>query len=90
MSELVSIITPSYNSAAYIAEMIESILAQTYTNWKLLITDDCSTDDSVKIIESYAAKDSRIKLFRLASNSGSWYRPQQIHRRSPGTLHRLL
>ena len=71
MSELVSIITPSYNSAAYIAEMIESILAQTYTNWELLITDDCSTDDSVKIIESYAAKDSRIKLFRLASNSGA-------------------
>ena len=64
MSELVSIITPSYNSAAYIAEMIESILAQTYTNWELLITDDCSTDDSVKIIESYATKDSRIKLFR--------------------------
>ena len=61
MSELVSIITPSYNSAAYIAEMIESILAQTYTNWELLITDDCSTDDSVKIIESYATKDSRIK-----------------------------
>lgn len=60
MSELVSIITPSYNSAAYIAEMIESILAQTYTNWELLITDDCSTDDSVKIIESYATKDSRI------------------------------
>ena len=71
MSELVSIITPSYNSAAYIAEMIESILAQTYTNWELLITDDCSTDDSVKIIESYATKDSRIKLFRLASNSGA-------------------
>ena len=68
MSELVSIITPSYNSAAYIAEMIESILAQTYTNWELLITDDCSTDDSVKIIESYATKDSRIKLFRLATN----------------------
>lgn len=71
MEHLVSIITPSYNSAAYIAEMIESILAQTYTNWELLITDDCSTDDSVKIIESYATKDSRIKLFRLASNSGA-------------------
>ena len=81
MSELVSIITPSYNSAAYIAEMIESILAQTYTNWELLITDDCSTDDSVKIIESYATKDSRIKLFRLASNSGAGdnYRRRRRH-----------
>lgn len=62
MSELVSIITPSYNSAAYIAEMIESILAQTYTNWELLITDDCSTDDSVKIIESLRDKRLQNKI----------------------------
>lgn len=71
MSELVSIITPSYNSAEYIGEMIESILAQTYTEWELLITDDCSSDDSAAIVESYAAKDPRIKLFRLANNSGA-------------------
>lgn len=83
MSELVSIITPSYNSAAYIAEMIESILAQTYTNWELLITDDCSTDDSVKIIESYAAKDSRIN-YSGSQVFGSWYRRNKSTR-SPGT-----
>ena len=68
---LVSIITPSYNSSKFIAKTIESILLQTYTNWELLITDDCSTDNSCKIIESYAQKDKRIKFFRLEKNSGA-------------------
>lgn len=68
---LVSIITPSYNSAPFIAETIESILSQTYPYWELLITDDCSTDHSVKIIERYTQMDSRIKLFRLEKNCGA-------------------
>lgn len=68
---LVSIITPSYNTSRFIAETIESILAQTYTNWELLITDDASTDNSVEIIEAYVRKDSRIQLFRLEKNSGA-------------------
>ena len=53
---LVSIITPSYNSTEFISEMIDSILAQTYKNWELLITDDCSTDDSVEVIQRYVKK----------------------------------
>lgn len=69
--ELVSIITPSYNSSAYIEETIHSILLQTYSNWELLITDDCSTDDSVEIIQRYVSRDSRIKLFQLEKNSGA-------------------
>ncbi len=68
---LVSIITPSYNSARFIGETIQSIMAQTYTYWELLITDDCSTDDTCQIVEQYARADSRIKLFRLSSNSGA-------------------
>lgn len=68
---LVSIITPTYNSAMFIAETIESIIAQLYSNWELLITDDCSNDDTCSIIERYAITDSRIKLFRLATNSGA-------------------
>ena len=67
----VSIITPSYNSSSFIAETIESILSQTYLNWELLITDDCSTDRSVEIIERYIQRDSRIKLFRLEKNCGA-------------------
>lgn len=70
-SNLVSIITPSYNCSKYIGETIESIQAQTYKNWELIITDDCSSDNSCEIIEKYASTDSRIKLLRLEKNSGA-------------------
>ena len=69
--DLVSIITPCYNSAKYIGQMIESIQAQTYDNWELLITDDCSTDNSKEVVMTYADKDSRIKYFQLKQNSGA-------------------
>lgn len=68
---LVSIITPAYNAEAYIAETIESVLAQTYTNWEMLIVNDCSKDNTVEIVQSYAAKDKRIKLINLKQNSGA-------------------
>lgn len=67
---LVSIITPLYDSGKYIAQTIESVQAQTYTNWEMLITDDCSTDDGPAIVERYAASDSRIRLFRSDRNGG--------------------
>lgn len=67
---LVSIITPSYNSSRFISQTIESILSQTYTNWELLITDDCSTDNTREIVKSYQRKDPRIKFFQLKENSG--------------------
>ena len=68
---LVSIITPCYNSAEYIGAMIESVMNQTYTHWELLITDDCSTDDSVQIVRSCVERDPRVRLFQLAQNSGA-------------------
>lgn len=68
--ELVSIIMSSYNSV-YIDQAIESVLAQSYQNWELLITDDCSTDSTCETIERYVAQDPRIKLFRLVQNSGA-------------------
>lgn len=70
-SDLISIITPSYNCAHYIGKTIESIQAQTYKNWELLITDDCSTDGSREIISEYIKEDPRIKLFTLNANSGA-------------------
>ena len=71
IDDLVSIITPVYNAAAYITETIESVLAQTYTNWEMLIVNDCSKDSTVEIVQSYAAKDKRIKLINLKQNSGA-------------------
>lgn len=68
---LISIITPNYNCGRFIAQTIESVLAQTYTNWEMLIVDDCSTDDSVQIAQNYAAKDSRIKVIQNEKNSGA-------------------
>lgn len=83
---LVSIITPSYNSSSFIAETIESILSQTYLNWELLITDDCSTDRSVEIIERYIQRDSRIKLFRLEKNCGAGVCRNRLSRRPKDDL----
>lgn len=66
---LVSIIMPSYNTAAYIKESIQSVLNQTYTNWELLIVDDCSTDSTDEVLETI--KDSRIRYFKNDKNSGA-------------------
>lgn len=68
---LVSIVTPNYNCGKYIAETIESVRNQTYTNWEMLIVDDCSTDNSVAIAQSYAQKDSRIHVLIQSKNSGA-------------------
>lgn len=68
---LVSIITASYNSAEWIGKTIESVIAQSYPNWELLITDDGSHDSTVEVVNSYIEKDSRIKLFRLNENQGA-------------------
>ena len=67
---LVSIITPLYNSEKFIAETIVSVLAQTYTNWEMLIVNDCSKDNGASIVEKYSKKDKRIKLFNNKKNMG--------------------
>ena len=69
MNDLVSIIMPSFNTGAYIADSINSVIAQTYTNWELIIVDDCSTDNSLAIICTFS--DSRIILLQNEKNSGA-------------------
>lgn len=59
---LVSVVTPAYNGAEYLAECIESVLAQTYANWDYTIVNNCSTDDSLAIARRYAARDPRIRV----------------------------
>lgn len=59
---LVSIVVPAYNEALYIGECLESVLAQTYTNWECIVADNCSTDGTTEIARQYAAKDARIRV----------------------------
>lgn len=70
MSELVSIIMPSYNTGKYIRETIESVLAQSYENWELIIVDDCSTDNTDEVVNQYLA-DERIRYIKNDTNSGA-------------------
>ena len=70
MNNLVSIVTPLYNTEKYIGETIESVINQSYKNWEMIIIDDVSTDNSCKIVEEYIVKDQRIKLLKNKKNSG--------------------
>ena len=67
----VSIITPTFNSAEFISDTIKSIQSQTFSNWELIITDDCSSDNTIEIIKSFSKNDTRIKLFILEKNCGA-------------------
>lgn len=71
MNNLVSIITPSYKSSNFISLTIDSVLAQTYKNWEMIVVDDFSPDNSNELIEKYCQKDNRIKLIKLERNLGA-------------------
>lgn len=68
---LVSIITPMYKGADFVGDTIESVLKQTYTNWEMIVVDDCSPDDGagIEVVKRY--ENSRIKLIESKENRGS-------------------
>ena len=66
----VSIITPAYNAAEFLPETIESVLKQTFSDWEMIIIDDCSEDNTFEIATNYSVKDSRIKVIKNEVNSG--------------------
>lgn len=68
--DLVSIIMPAYGSAKYISDSIHSVQFQTYPNWELLITNDCSPDNLEEVVANFIKADPRIKYFCLPTNSG--------------------
>jgi glycosyltransferase involved in cell wall biosynthesis len=61
---MISVLTPVYNGERYLAECIESVLAQTWTDWEYIIVDNCSEDGSAELAERYAATDERIRVVR--------------------------
>lgn len=70
MQDLVSIIMPSYNTAEYIADSIRSVQEQTWTEWELLIADDCSTDDTEAVVRPFLT-DERIHFIKAQKNAGA-------------------
>lgn len=82
MNDLVSIIMPSYNTAKFISQSIESVLSQSYTNWELIIVDDCSSDNTVEIVSSF--NDERIKFFKNEKNSGAAFSRNRALREASG------
>ena len=70
MNALVSIITPSYNSAKFIAETIQSVQNQTYSNWEMIIVDDGSSDETENVVLSIIENDNRFQFHKLNQNSG--------------------
>lgn len=77
-SGLVSIVMPAYNAADYISATLDSVIAQTYIDWELIIVDDCSSDDTVSVVQSYIEQDSRIELIKLSSNCGAPAHPRNV------------
>ena len=75
MEELISIVLPVYNGEKYLRESIDSVLAQTYNNWELLIVDDCSTDSSAAIAKEYGLSmisDNKADIiWGVAGNAGN-------------------
>lgn len=69
--DLVSIIMPTYKCGRFIKKSIESVLAQTYQNWELIIVDDCSGDGTIKIVQELMQLENRISLYQNPSNSGA-------------------
>ena len=76
-SNKISIVTPCYNGASYLNELAESILSQHYENWEWVICDDQSTDNSLEVIDSLVARDSRIIRKDAPSKKYYWWNPQK-------------
>jgi teichuronic acid biosynthesis glycosyltransferase TuaG len=70
MGAQVSIATPAYNAERFLPETIDSVCAQTYSDWELLVVDDCSSDGTRALVERYAARDARVRLIAQPRNGG--------------------
>ncbi len=69
----ISVLMPVYNTSKYISKTLDSVLAQTFTDFEIITVDDGSTDNSMEILKSYSVKDSRVKVFQNEGNRGVSY-----------------
>ena len=85
---LVSLGLPVYNGSNYLREALESVLAQTYTHWELILSDNGSTDATESICREFAAKDKRIRYFREKANRGATWNFNRVFELADGPLFR--
>src|SRR5579864_2535212 len=81
---LVSIGLPVYNGENFVAEAIRCVLNQTFSNWELVICDNCSTDRTMAICRQFGDQDSRIRVYQNARNMGVSFNYNEVLRRSSG------
>ena len=74
----VSVIMPAYNNEGFISQSIKSVIKQSYTNWELIIVDDCSTDNTYAYAKKFSECDERIFVYQLEANSGSPSAPRNF------------
>ena len=71
MNRLISVVIPVYNAEEYIGKCLDSVLAQTYTDFEIVVVNDCTPDASMQIVAQYAAKDSRVRVVENPQNMGT-------------------
>ena len=81
---LVSVIMPTFNCGQYIIQSIESVIAQTVTDWELLIVDDCSTDNTAEVLKPYLEKYPNIHYYVLPQNGGPAVARTEAMKRATG------
>jgi len=83
-SPLVTVVTPLYNSEAFVADAVRSVMAQTFDDWEMIIVDDASSDKSAATVATFLEQDDRLKLIRLVQNEGSSVARNKAIRRARG------
>lgn len=81
-----SLLVANYNNGHFFSDCYKSIIEQTYNNWEVVILDDCSTDDSVKLIQDLIDGDSRFRLFKNEENKGVGYTKSKLIELSEGEI----
>ncbi len=83
---LVSLLIANYNNGRFFKDCFDSILAQTYSNWEVVVVDDCSTDDSMQLINQMVGNDSRVRVLVNAQNQGVGFTKDLAVREASGVL----
>src|SRR3989339_754358 len=87
---LISVLMPVFNAAKYVEEAVNSVLAQTYFNFELIIIDDGSTDKSWAILQKLAMKDKRIRIYQNRINSGIGYTRKELAKLAKGKFAAIM